>query len=415
VPEAAEDIPAIDEAMRLGYNWQAGPFELVDKLGVDWFIARLEQEKIPVPALLQTAKGRSFYRIEGDKREYLGRDGSYHELVRPEGVLLLEDIKRVAKPVLKNASASVWDIGDGVLCFEFTSKSNSLDDQIMTLLAKTIPLVKSRYKALVIYNEGHNFSVGANLGLAIFAANIAAWSEIDKTIAAGQQTYKALKFAPFPVVSAPSGMALGGGCEILLHSDAVQAHAESYIGLVECGVGVVPGWGGCKEMLARWSTSGLLPHGPMPAATKVFETLSTATVAKSAAEAKELLFLRPHDGITMNRYRLLADAKAKALSLVENYAPPKPVELKLPGVAGRLAFTLAAEGFHRRGIATDYDMVVAGELAGVLTGGPADLIDVVSEDQILELERGAFMRLAKNKGTLARIETMLTTGKALRN
>jgi 3-hydroxyacyl-CoA dehydrogenase len=317
--------------------------------------------------------------------------------------------------VLKNASASVWDIGDGVLCFEFTSKSNSLDDQIMSLLAKTIPLVKAKYKALVIYNEGRNFSVGANLGLAIFAANIAAWSEIDKTIAGGQQTYKALKYAPFPVVSAPSGMALGGGCEILLHSDAVQAHAESYIGLVECGVGVIPGWGGCKEMLGRWSTSGLLPNGPMPAATKVFETVSTATVAKSAAEAKELLFLRPHDGITMNRYRLLADAKRKALSLVENYAPPQPVELKLPGVAGKLAFTLAAEDFRRRGIATDYDMVVAGELAGVLSGGPADIIDVVSEDQILELEREAFMRLARTPGTLARIETMLTTGKPLRN
>jgi 3-hydroxyacyl-CoA dehydrogenase len=328
---------------------------------------------------------------------------------------MLEDIKRVSKPVLKNASAAVWDIGDGVLCFEFTGKSNSLDDQVISLLGKTIPVVQAKYKALVIYNEGRNFSVGANLGLAIFAANIAAWSEIEKLIVAGQQTYKALKYAPFPVVSAPAGMALGGGCEILLHSDAIQAHAESYIGLVECGVGVVPGWGGCKEMLSRWSMSGLLPRGPMPAPSKVFETVSTATVSKSAAQAKELLFLWPADGITMNRYRLLADAKARALALAEHYEPPKPVELKLPGAAGKLAFTMAVESFHKRGIATDHDMVVADELAGVLSGGPADLVDLVTEDQLLELERAAFMRLMKTSGTLARIEHLLVTGKPLRN
>jgi 3-hydroxyacyl-CoA dehydrogenase len=210
-------------------------------------------------------------------------------------------------------------------------------------------------------------------------------------------------------------MALGGGCEILLHSDAVQAHAESYIGLVECGVGVIPGWGGCKEMLSRWTAAGTLPHGPMPAPAKVFETVSTATVSKSAAEAKQLSFLRPDDGITMNRYRLLADAKSRALRLAADYTPPKAVELRLPGAAGRLAFRLAAEGFHRRGLATDYDMTVSGELAEVLSGGSTDPVDTVTEDQLLALERSAFMRLIKNPGTLARIEHMLATGKPLRN
>jgi 3-hydroxyacyl-CoA dehydrogenase len=415
VPEAADDVHAIDEAMRLGYNWRWGPFELIDRLGADWLTARLAADGFPVPALLRTAAGRPFYRLEDGQRQYLGADGVYHELTRPDGVLLLEDIKRTSKPVLQNASAALWDLGDGVLCFEFTSKSNSLDDQIIALLGKTIPLVQAKYKALVIYNEGRNFSVGANLGLAIFAANIAAWGEIEKLLGAGQQTLKALKYAPFPVVSAPSGMALGGGCEILLHSDAVQAHAESYIGLVECGVGVVPGWGGCKEMLSRWSASGLLPHGPMPAPSKVFETVSTATVSKSAAEARELQFLRADDGITMNRYRLLADAKARALKLVEHYQPPQPVALHLPGAAGKLAFTLAAEGFHRRGVATDHDMVVAAALAEVLSGGPADLVDVVTEDQVLQLERTAFMGLMKTEGTLARIEHLLATGKPLRN
>jgi 3-hydroxyacyl-CoA dehydrogenase len=415
VPEAADDINAIDEAMRLGYNWQWGPFELIDRLGAGWLAAKLAADGLPVPALLRAARDQSFYRLQHGVRQYLGADGAYHAVKRPDGVFMLEDIKRCSKPVLKNGSAALWDIGDGVLCFEFTSKSNSLDDQIIALLGKTIVLVQEKYKALVVYNEGRNFSVGANLGLAIFAANIAAWTEIDDMIASGQQTYKALKYAPFPVVSAPAGMALGGGCEILLHSDAVQAHAESYIGLVECGVGVVPGWGGCKEMLSRWSTSGLLPRGPMPPTSKVFETVSAATVSKSAAEAKELLFLKPDDGITMNRYRLLADAKARALQLAEHYAAPKPVELKLPGAAGKLALSMAAEGFHRRGLATDYDMVVCEALADVLCGGAADLVDVVTEDQLLALERVAFMRLMKNGGTLARIEHMLVTGKPLRN
>jgi len=415
VPEAADEIAAIDEAMRLGYNWKSGPFELIDTLGTDWFVARLEQTQLRVPPLLRAALGKTFYRDVDGVRHFLGLDGAYHELRRPAGVLLLEDIKRVASPVLKNGSAAVWDIGDGVLCFEFTSKSNSLDEAIITLLGKTIPLVKAKYKALVIYNEGTNFSVGANLGLAIFAANIAAWSEIEKLIAGGQQAYKALKYAPFPVVGAPAGMALGGGCEILLHSDAIQAHAESYIGLVECGVGLLPGWGGCWEMLARWSAQGALPQGPMPAASKVFETVSTATVSKSAAQAKELRFLREGDGITMNRYRLLADAKARALRLAEGYVPPQPVELRLPGIAGRLAFSSAAESFHRRGLATRHDLVVSDELAGVLSGGPTDIVDPVSEDQVLELEREAFMRLMKTGGTLARIEHLLVTGKPLRN
>ena len=415
IPEAADDINAIDEAMRLGYNWRWGPFELVDLVGAGWLVDKLTADEIPVPALLRTAKDKSFYRLDGSKRQYLGADGEYHDVQRPAGVLMLEDVKRGAKPVLKNGSASVWDVGDGVLCFEFTAKSNSLDDQVMTLLGRTIALVQEKYKALVVYNEGQNFSVGANLGLALFAANVAAWSELEKLVAAGQQTYKALKYARFPVVSAPSGLALGGGCEILLHSDAVQAHAESYIGLVECGVGLVPGWGGCKEMLTRWQTDPAMPRGPMPATAKVFETVSTATVSKSAANARELSFLRPGDGITMNRYRLLADAKALALKLVDGYAAPQPVGLKLPGVAGKLGLTMATEGFHRRGMATDHDLVVADALADVLSGGTADIVDTVDEDTLLSLERAAFMRLLKTDGTLARIEHMLATGKPLRN
>ena len=416
VGDAADEVEAIDEAMRLGYNWKFGPFELIDQVGADWLAAKLEATGMPVPAILKTAQGRTFYRVENGTRQVLGMDGQYRDLVRAPGVVMLADIKLKSQPVLKNGSAALWDIGDGVACFEFTSKMNALDPDIMDLLTKSIRRVKKDFKALVIYNEGSNFSVGANLGLALFAANIAAWAEIENMVAAGQQAYKALKYAPFPVVGAPSGMALGGGCEILLHCDAVQAHAETYMGLVEVGVGLLPGWGGCKEMLTRWSTLGRLPKGPMPAVGKAFELISTATVAKSAAEAKEMLFLRPHDGITMNRYRLLADAKAKALQLAEDYvAPEPPAPLTLPGPSGKVALEMAVAGFRRLGKATAHDEVVSGAVAGVLTGGDTDVIAQVDEDALYELERESFMRLVRHPGTLARVEHMLMTGKPLRN
>jgi 3-hydroxyacyl-CoA dehydrogenase len=413
--DAADEVDAIDEAMRLGYNWKFGPFELIDQLGAEWFAARLEKEGLPVPEILRTAAGRGFYRIHDGRRQVLGLDGQYRDIVRPEGVLMLEDIKLTSKPLLKNGSASLWDIGDGVACFEFTSKMNALDLDTMDLLSKSIAKVRSDFKALVVYNEGSNFSAGANLGLALFLANIAGWQQIEGMIAMGQQTYKALKYAPFPVVAAPSGMALGGGCEILLHSAAVQAHAETYAGLVEAGVGLIPGWGGCKEMLQRLAASKKMPKGPMPAVAKAFELISTATVAKSAAEAKELGFFRETDGVTMNRYRLLADAKAKALALCENYTPPEPLAFRLPGPSGMAALTMAAQGFFLVGKATKHDLVVSGELAKILTGGDADIVTPLDEEAVLKLERAAFMRLVRHPDTLARIEHMLETGKPLRN
>ncbi len=415
VGDAADDIESIDEAMRLGYNWKYGPFELIDQLGGAWFTAKLEEGGVPVPAILRVADGAPFYRVHEGRRQTLGLDGAYHDLVRPEGVIMLEDLKLNAVPVLKNGSAALWDIGDGVACFEFTSKMNALDPDTMDLLMRAIHEVARNFKALVIYNEGANFSVGANLGLALFAANIAAWTEIENLVAQGQTTYRMLKYAPFPVVGAPSGMALGGGCEILLHCDAVQAHAETYVGLVEVGVGLIPGWGGCKEMLQRWFALGRLPKGPMPPIAKVFETISTATVAKSAAEAKELLFLKSTDGITMNRYRLLADAKARALKLAAGYQPPEPQLLNLPGPSAKVAMKMAVDGFARLGKATPYDQVVSGALAEVLSGGETDITETIDEDGLLKLERESFRKLIRRPETLARIEHMLTTSKPLRN
>ncbi|OMJ34053.1 3-hydroxyacyl-CoA dehydrogenase [Sphingomonas sp. Sph1(2015)] len=415
VGEAADDVVAIDDAMKLGYNWKFGPFELIDRMGPGKLAERLRAEGKPVPALLETAGDRPFYRVVDGRRQYLTLGGDYADVVRAKGVVLLEDIKLRSEPLLKNGSAAAWDVGDGVVAFEFTGKMNALDEQVLSLLQKTIALVKSQYKALVIYSEGSNFSAGANLGLAMFAVNIAAWGEVDKLVVAGQQAYKALKYAPFPVVAAPAGMALGGGCEILLHADAIQAHAESYIGLVETGVGLVPGWGGNGELIDRLAKSPKSPKGPMPAVMKAFETISTAQVSRSAALAKEMGYLRKDDGITMNRDRLLADAKQKALSLVEGYqAPEKPV-FRLPGAAGRVAFNGAVADFAKKGVATPYDVVVAGRLANIVTGGEADIIDEVSEEQLLKLERAAFMESVKDARTQARVEHMLETGKPLRN
>jgi 3-hydroxyacyl-CoA dehydrogenase len=330
--------------------------------------------------------------------------------------MLLADVKRRSKPLAKNASAALWDVGDGVVCLEFTSKMNTMDPQIMAMIRQAIELVPAQgYKALVIYNEGSNFSAGANLGLLLFAGNLAMWPEAKALVKEGQDTYMALKYAPFPVVGAPSGMALGGGCEILLHCDALQAHAETYVGLVEVGVGVIPGWGGCKELLTRWTQNKRRPGGPMPPVVKSFETISMATVAKSAAEAGDYQFLREGDGITMNRDRLLADAKAKALALAQDYTPPEPVELNLPGKTAQVAMAMAVEGFVKLGKVTPHDQVVVGELMQVLSGGETDVTEPLTERDLLDLELEHFMRLARHPDTMARMEHLLETGKPLRN
>jgi 3-hydroxyacyl-CoA dehydrogenase len=415
VGEAADDVVAIDDAMKLGYNWKYGPFELIDRMGPGVLAARLAEEGRDIPAILKTAGDRTFYRVENGQRQYLTAGGDYADVPRADGVELLEDIKLRSQPILQNLSASLWDVGDGVAALEFHTKMNALDDQVVALINEAIPIVRERFKALVVYNEASNFSAGANLGAAMFAVGAGLWDMVEASVKGGQQAYKALKYAPFPVVSAPAGLALGGGCEILLHSDAVQAHAETYAGLVECGVGLVPGWGGNGEMLDRWTKSRTLPNGPMPVLTKVFQSISTAVVAKSAAEAKEMMILRKDDGITMNRDRLLADAKAKALSLVEGYVAPEKPTFRLAGESGRTGLNMAVADFHKKGMATDYDLVVADRLAEVLTGGEADLVDIVTEDQLLDLERAAFMASVKDPRTQARVVHMLQTGKPLRN
>lgn len=419
VPEIADSIHAVDTAMKLGYNWKYGPFELIDRLGASWFVDRLKSEGRPIPALVSRVGNGTFYRVENGQTMVMAPDGSYNGVIRAPGILLLSDIKLSAKPILKNPSASLWDVGDGVCCLEFHGKMNSLDSDVFILIQKTIDLFSRNpetYKALVVYNEGSHFSAGANLGLALFAANLGLWDQIELLVETGQKTYKALKYAPFPVVGAPSGMALGGGCEVLLHCDAIQAHAETYGGLVEVGVGVVPAWGGCKEMLMRHLNAKNRAGGTMIATGKVFEMIGTAKVAKSAMEARDLLILRDGDGITMNRDRLLFDAKQKALALVSGgYTPPVEQTVSLSGAGGRVAFSMAVKALVKTGKATPYDEEVAKRLAYVLSGGNADSSDTLTEDDILGLEREMFMKCARDPRTWARMEHILETGKPLRN
>lgn len=417
VPEIADDVHSVDRAMQLGYNWIHGPFELIDRLGAGYLAKRLKHDGKEVPALLErAASAGGFYRVQDGRPQQLAVDGDYFDVPHEDGLLLLSSIKREKKPLSENGSASLWDLGDGVVCLEVHTKMNTIDPGVFAMIRKALEIVQSGYQALVIYNEGQHFSAGVNLGLALFAANVAAWPMIEELLTQGQEIYQALKYSNFPVVGASSGLALGGGCELLLHCDAVQAHAESYIGLVETAVGLVPAWGGCKELLARLSADPHRPAGPMPPVTVVFETIGLAKMSKSAFEAKGLGFLRPTDSIAFNRDRLLADAKAKALELAAGYRPPEPVKLTLPGPAGKAALGLMLRDLRAKGEATAHDETVAGVLAEVITGGVrADPTEPVSEDEVLRLERSAFMLLVKSEATLARMEHMLETGKPLRN
>lgn len=424
----ADDIVAIDDGLKMGFNWKFGPFELMDQIGTDYLVEKWQAEGKEIPAIIESAKGKTLYHVDNGKLQFIDASGTYHDVKRPDGVLLLSDVKRACDntPLAKNGSASLWDIGDQVMCIEFHTKMNAMDQDIFAMYGKAMAMIgdgQGDWKALVIHNEGENFSAGANLGLALFALNIGLFNQIDDLVSTGQSVYKALKYAPFPVVAAPSGLCLGGGCEILLHSDAVMAHGESYIGLVEVGVGLLPGWGGSKEMLLRNAQKMKAPNGhqmggPMAWTAKAFETISLAKVGTSAQEAMSLLYLRKgQDEVVMNRDRLLFDAKQKALDLAKDYQPPKEEDavITLPGPSGKLALNMAVEGFHKSGKATDHDVVVSDAVARVLTGGDTDITEEMSEDDILKLEREEFMKLIRTKGSLARIEHMLETGKPLRN
>ncbi|MFL2980026.1 MAG: 3-hydroxyacyl-CoA dehydrogenase/enoyl-CoA hydratase family protein [Candidatus Thalassarchaeaceae archaeon] len=417
VPDVSDDIYSIDGAMKVGYNWKKGPFEMMDSIGVTSMVKRLRETGREIPKFLSQAEEKgSFYNIKDGEILRLSPSGEMVLVERPEETLNVADLKRRGQPLKRNGSASIWDMGDEVLLVEYHTKMNAMDPMNIEMLVNAVDIAESDgFKGIVIGNDASNFCAGANLGLALFAANLGAWKDLEDFITLGQDTYQTLKYCDVPVVAASAGLSLGGGAEVLMHCDAVQAHAESYVGLVEVGVGVVPAWGGCKELLGRLVEYGLVTNGPMGAAMKAFETIGTAQVAKSAEQARSLGFLAPTDNITMNRDRLLADAKSKVLELHEDYTPPEPRTYALPGPTGMAALSLALNDLSLSGQATPHDVVVATRLAQILTGGQTDITETLEEDDILSMEKETFANLLKHLDTLDRVQHMLETGKPLRN
>jgi 3-hydroxyacyl-CoA dehydrogenase len=416
IPEIADTPAEVDEAMRLGYAWSLGPFELIDAVGPSWFAEKLSQwgEKVP-PLLAQAAQSGGFYRVAGAQREILAPSVGYRPMHRAEGVLSLADLKLGAKPVAGNSAASVWDLGDGIACLEFHTKMNAFDAELVDGVNIALEETAKNFQALVIGNEGQAFSAGANLKPLLEAAERGDFNAIEALCRRGQQVFRRLKFAPHPSVAAIAGMALGGGCEIALHCSAIQAHAETAMGLVETNLGLVPAWGGCKELLLRLINDKSRIKGPIAPALSAFETIFGAKISGSAFQARELGLLRASDGITMNRERLLADAKARALALADGYKPPEPALLSLSGPSGRLALRNVIDTAFVAGRLKPHDRIVAEALAIVLSGGAADPARPELEDALFDFERAAFLALVRTDASRARIRALLETGKPLRN
>lgn len=406
----------IDNALKWGFGWEEGPFETMDTLGVQTVIQNLEAEGRTLPPLLQAMKdsGRErFY--EGDTTVTpMGEATPYQA-----PYFILTDLKKDATKVIKKRpGASIVDLGDGVLLVEWHAKMNALGEDQLRAVQDAHKLVgELGYAGLVVGNQGENFSAGANLPLILSQAQAEEWDELDDAIKQFQQVTTSMRFSPHPTVAAPFGLTLGGGCEFSIHADHIVASAETYMGLVEVGVGLIPGGGGTKEMLLRF-TDQLQPNQPLlPAVQRAFELIGTAKVSTSALEARKLGFLRDHDTVVMNKNHVLEEAKRMVLALAPGYVQPTPrQDIPVMGDAAIAAVKLALYGMTEGGYATKYDAVVGQELARVLSGGTGNNRNAkVSEQHLLDLEREAFLTLLGKKGTQQRIEHMLKTGKPLRN
>jgi 3-hydroxyacyl-CoA dehydrogenase len=441
VPEISDSIVEIDRAMRLGFNWELGPFELWDAAGVEATVARMKKEGKPVAANaekllaagqkswyaddLKTASGRKYWQLA---------TGTWQPVEVPAGVWSTTVAKKSNGVVKKNSGASLIDLGDGVACIEFHSKMNSLGSDIVSLITQTLKPngpgdAGDAFDAFVIANDATNFSVGANLMLLLMSVQEDEWDDVDLAIRQFQGMTQAIKFSPKPVVVAPFGLCLGGGTEISLHAAARQPHAELYAGLVEVGVGLLPGGGGCKEMLLRAVDSASASRGKvsgealagsvemMEALKKAFETIATAKVATSAHEARGLGFISDADRITMNRERVLSDAKARALELARaGYEPPVPrTDIPAPGESLLAALKMGVYLMRQGDYITDYEVKLGAKIAEVLCGGNVTPGTPVSEQYILDLEREGFKSLCGEKKTQERIQFTLKTGKTLRN
>ncbi len=439
IPEISDSVVEIDRALRLGFNWELGPFELWDAVGVEATVTRMKKEGKPVAANVERLLGagqKSWY--GDDPKSASGRKywqlatGNWQLLDVPSGVWSVTVAKKSNGVVKKNSGASLIDLGDGVGCIEFHSKMNSLGADIVGLILQTLKAggPGDNFDAFVITNDATNFSVGANLMLLLMSVQEDEWDDVDLAIRQFQGMTQAIKFSPKPVVSAPFGLCLGGGTEISLHAAARQPHAELYTGLVEVGVGLLPGGGGCKEMLLRAVDGSTEARGGkgsgealagsiemLEAMKRAFENIATGKVATSAHEARGMGFLSDSDRITMNRERVLSDAKARALELARaGYDPPVPrTDIPAPGENLLATLKMGVHMMRQGDFVTDYEVKLGAKIAEVLCGGNVTPGAPVSEQYILDLEREGFKSLCGEKKTQERIQYTLKTGKTLRN
>ena len=430
VPEISDNVLDVDRALRWGFAWELGPFEIMDAIGVKAFAGQVQKEGRTLPPLIERvlSSGRSgFYESEkGTTTVFDIGSGSAKKVEEPKGVIILKSLKDAGREVDRNSGASLIDLGDGVVCCEFHAKMNAIGADLIAMLHKGLKRLETDFEAMVIANQAVNFSVGANLMLVLVGAQEQEWDELHMAVKQFQNINLALKYAPKPVVVAPQGMALGGGCEVTLHAAKIQAAAEAYIGLVEAGVGLIPGGGGTKEMLIRANEHAAggedldLFHALKP----VFESIAMAKVGTSAEECRDLGYLRREDGVSMNRDRLVADAKEAALALVRGGYKPlaatwqegaQTTQIKVLGEQFLAGAKLAIHMMLRGGYASEYDAHVGRKLAYILAGGALTSPQFVSEQYVLDLEREAFVSLCGEKKTQERIAHTLKTGKPLRN
>lgn len=418
--EIADDIVSIDNAMKWGFGWNQGPFEIWDAIGVEKSVAKMKEDGHDVPAFAQKlldSGNETFYKeVEGDLHFFNGSD--YEAVPLNEKVIDLKRYKKKHGVIKSNTGASLIDLGDGIALLEFHSQSNAIGLDIMQMINFAVDEVEKNYKGLVIGNQGKNFCVGANLGMILMEAQDDNIFELDFTIKTFQNAMMKIKYSSKPVVAAPFGMALGGGAEVALPAAHIQASMETYMGLVEAGVGLIPGGGGNKELYMKHLKG--LPNGIdfdlQNVASKVFESIAMAKVSTSAEEARETNFLNFVDGISVNSDHLIHDAKQAALSLYENgYKAPKREKVPVTGEPGYATLLLGAEGMFLSGYISEYDLKIAQKLAFVLSGGKVPYGTKVDEQYLLDLERQAFLSLVAQPKTQQRMQHMLVKGKPLRN
>jgi 3-hydroxyacyl-CoA dehydrogenase len=418
-PSIAYDIVSVDRAIEWGYAWDAGPFQQMDALGHDFLREGFTRLGLDVPPLLAKAKDGAFYRKADAGWQYLTFEGTYEPVPPVPGQISLDIVRSRPAGIVESAKdANLHDIGDGVLLLEARSKMNTMGEGVLTMLRKALDRVASgKYAGLVIGNDDPRaYSAGADLGMVVSQVQAGDWKGLEQMVRVFQDGAQAVRNAPFPVVAAPFGLTLGGGCEYAMHCDIVQAHAELYMGLVEAGVGLIPAGGGTKELLFRF-TLDLTPYDEadlFEAPKRAFKVIAMATTSTSALEARSLGFLRPVDRITMNRDRLIADAKARVLDLAPGYVAPVPRTITAMGKEGLGNLLYAGWAMREGGQITDHEVRIARELAYVLCGGDGPP-RVVTEQDILDLEREAFLKLLGTKETQERIAYTLKTGKPLRN